>query len=211
MIWLTLSIRIIVLIRADLSIFGLLIYSASFSLVHFYSFTQWHGWLNLCQQFWGQLLQDCWVHTTCKFDNNIFKLLENGNCFFFKWPKIHSKGRAENAVHLFSCNLNLILLLLDFPEESLFFPDLLCRMILWIWSMESFFRTTTGLGLFSKSCTKPSLSSLTLGWPHIWLSVDPPPSLSRLIWGGGGIKEVRKVLHSTLSIFFIQLWTEKQE
>lgn len=73
--------------------------------------------------------------------------------------------------------------------EILFFPDLLCRMILWIWSMESFFTSTTGLGLFSKSCTKPSLSSLTFGWPHNWPSGGPLLSLSRLIWGGKKTEE----------------------
>lgn len=60
----------------------------------------------------------------------------------------------------------LFLLLPDFPEEILFFPDLLCLMILWICSTESFFTSTTGFGLLSKSSTKPSLSSLTFGCPH---------------------------------------------
>lgn len=74
--------------------------------------------------------------------------------------------------------------LLDLPDEIRFFPDLLCLMILWIWSIESFFTRTTGLGLFSKSCIKPSLSSFTLGWTHNWPSAGPLPSLSRLICRG---------------------------
>lgn len=87
-IWLTFSICIKVFVRADLSIFGFLIYSASFPLVHLYPFTQGHGWLNLCQQLWRQLLQNCRVHTTWKFDNNIFKLLTvHGKTLQREWGK----------------------------------------------------------------------------------------------------------------------------